>query len=265
MAKKSTHKPDFINSEELTKNLKTEIIGKKIYFFEKIPSTNLYAKQLIKECAQEGTIVIADIQTSGRGRKNRIWYSPPGGLWLSVILYPEICPKSGMLITMTVSISVAQAIKEITGLDPEIKWPNDLLLKEKKICGILTEINADFNKIKYAIVGIGINVNNEIDEDLKNIAFSLKQELGSEVSRIKLLSSILKNLDNNYKKLIQKNYNYIEKTWISFTKMIDRKVQITDEKNVIVGIVKDIDENGHLIIESKFGEMKIVSGDIKYL
>ncbi len=265
MVKKSTHKPDFINSEEITKNLKTEIIGKKAYFFEKVPSTNLFAKQLIQKKAKEGTIVISDIQTSGRGRKNRTWYSPPGGLWFSVILYPEICPKRGMLITMAVSISVAQAIKKITGLDLEIKWPNDLLFKEKKVCGILTEINADFNKINYAIVGIGINVNNEIDEDLKNIAFSLKQELGLEISRLKLLRSILKNLDKNYKKLIKRDYSYIEKTWISFTKIIGRKVQITDEKNVTQGVVRDVDENGHLIIESKFGMIKIVSGDVKYL
>ena len=248
MVKKSIHKPDYIKPEEITKNLKTDIIGKKVYFFEKIPSTNLFAKQLIQDNAKEGTIVISDIQTSGRGRKNRNWHSPPGGLWFSVILYPEICPKRGMLITMTVSISVTQAIKEITGLNLEIKWPNDLLLNEKKVCGILTEINADLNKVNYAIVGIGINVNNEIDENLKNIAFSLKQALGSEISRIKLLRSILKNLDESYYKLIKRDYKYIEKTWVSFTTIIGRKIQITDEKNITKGIVKDIDENGHLLI-----------------
>lgn len=265
MVKKSIHKPDYIKPEEITKNLKTEIIGKKVYFFKKIPSTNLFAKQLIQKNAKEGTIVISDIQSSGRGRKNRTWHSPPGGIWFSVILYPEICPKRGMLITMAVSISVAQAIKEITGLNLEIKWPNDLLLKEKKVCGILTEINADLDKINYAIVGIGINVNNEIDENLKNIALSLKQELGSDISRNKLLRSILKNFDKNYKKLINGDYKYIEKTWISFTKIMGRKIQITDEKNVTEGRVKDIDEYGHLIIESEFGEIKIMSGDIKYL
>jgi BirA family biotin operon repressor/biotin-[acetyl-CoA-carboxylase] ligase len=265
MVKKSIHKPDYIKPGEITQNLKTEIIGKKVYFFENIPSTNLFAKQLIQKNAKEGTIVISDIQSSGRGRKNRTWHSPPGGLWFSVILYPEVCPKRGMLITMAVSISVAQAIKEITGLNLEIKWPNDLLLKEKKVCGILTEINADLDKINYAIVGIGINVNNEIDENLKNIALSLKQGFGSEISRNKLLRSILINLDKNYKKLINRDYKYIEKTWISFTKIIGRKIQITDEKKVTEGIVKDIDENGHLIIESEFGEIKIVSGDIEYL
>ena len=174
MEKKSIPKPDILNSKEITNNLKTKIIGKKVYFFNKIPSTNIYAKQLIKDDIEEGTIVIADVQTSGRGRKNRYWHSPYGGLWLSVILYPDIPPESGMLITMAVSISVAQAIKDVTGIKTEIKWPNDLLLRKKKVCGILTEINAEMHKINYTIVGIGINVNNKIDEKLKKTAISMK-------------------------------------------------------------------------------------------
>lgn len=265
MIKKLISKPDLFNPEEITKNLKTKIIGKKVYFFNKIPSTNLYAKQLIKEHIGEGTIVITDVQTRGRGRKNRFWYSPYGGLWFSVILYPDLSPESGMLITMTFSISVVQAIKDITGLNTEIKWPNDLLLRKKKVCGILTEIDSDLHKINYAIGGIGINVNNKIDEELKRTAFSLKQEIGSEVSRIKILRSILKNLDINYNKLKNKDFDYIKKTWLSFTKLIDRKIQITDEKIVIDGVVKDIDDNGYLILETESGEIRIVSGDIEYL
>lgn len=265
MVEKSTPNLDDLNPKEITKNLKTKIVGKKIYFFEKITSTNLYAKKLTKECIEDGTIVIADVQTCGRGRKNRFWHSPAGGLWFSVILYPNLSPESGMLITMAISISVAQAIKDITGLNTEIKWPNDLLLREKKVCGILTEINSDLHKLNYAIVGIGINVNNKIDEELKKIAISLKQEIGSEVSRTKLLKSILENLDINYNKLINKEFNYIKKTWLSFSKIIERKIQVVDEEIVIEGKVKDIDYNGYLILKTKFGEIRIVCGDIKYL
>ena len=112
MEKKLIPKNDLFDIEKITKNLKSKIIGKKIHYFNKISSTNSYAKQLIKEFTEEGTIVVADVQTQGRGRKNRLWHSPFGGLWFSIILYPDLPPESGMLITMAVSISVAQAIKK---------------------------------------------------------------------------------------------------------------------------------------------------------
>jgi len=265
MVKNLTPESDFLNPEEIKKGLKTKIIGKKVYFFNKIPSTNLYAKNLIKKNIEEGTIVIADVQTSGRGRKNRYWHSPYGGVWFSVILYPDLSPESGMLITMAASISVAQAIKDVTGINTEIKWPNDLLLRKKKVCGILTEIDSDLYKINYAIVGIGINVNNELDDELKKIAFSLKQEIGSKVSRIKILKSILENLDKNYNKLIKKDIDYIKKTWFSFSKIIGRKIQIKDDNIVRKGIVKEIDDDGYLILRTRFGDIRITSGDVKYL
>ena len=265
MVEKLTPNNDFLNPEELTRNLKTKIIGKKVYFFKRIPSTNIFAKELIKECPVEGTIVIADVQTSGRGRKNRFWYSPSGGLWFSVILYPNLSPKIGILITMAVSISIVQAIKDITGLETEIKWPNDLLLNGKKVCGVLTEIDADSDKIKYAIVGIGINVNNLIDKKLKNTAISLKEGFGSEVSRIKILKPILEYLDNNYYKLINQKFEYIKKAWLSYTKIIGRKIQVINENIIIEGIVQDIDDNGYLILKTNSGSIKIVNGDIKYL
>jgi len=265
MVKNLIPENDLLNPEEIKKGLKTKIIGKKVYFFNKISSTNLYAKNLIKKNIEEGTIVIADVQTRGMGRKNRYWHSPYGGLWFSVILYPDLSPKRGIFITMAASISVVQAIKDINGVDTEIKWPNDLLLRKKKVCGILTEIDADLHKINYAIVGIGINVNNKLDDELKKIAFSLKQEIGSEVSRLKILKSILENLDKNYNKLINKDLDYIKKAWFYFSKIIGRKIQITDGNIVRKGVVKQIDDNGGLILQTEFGEIRITSGDIKYL
>lgn len=265
MVKKLTPKPDILRSEEITKNLKTRLIGKKVLFFKKITSTNLYAKQLVKDYIQEGTIVVADVQTHGLGRKNRFWHSPAGGLWFSVVLYPHIPTDKGMLITMASSVSVAQAFKEITGLNPEVKWPNDLLLNGKKVCGILTEIDADINKINYIIVGIGINVNNDIDEELKEIAISLKQEVGSKISRVKLLRSILQHLDSNYNKLIFGEFESIRDAWLSYSSIIGRKIQVEDEKNVTKGVVIDIDDGGYIILKTDSGMIRIISGDVKYL
>jgi BirA family biotin operon repressor/biotin-[acetyl-CoA-carboxylase] ligase len=151
MVEKLTHNKNLLNPDDFARNIDTKIIGKKVYSFNKIQSTNLYAKKLINGNIEEGTIVISEVQTVGRGRKNRTWISPSGGLWFSVILYPDVAPRCGMVITMTASISVSKAIKDITGLNTEIKWPNDILLKNKKVCGILTELDSDFNKINSPI------------------------------------------------------------------------------------------------------------------
>lgn len=265
MQKKLTQKSDILSLKEITRNLKTKIIGKKIYFFKKIPSTNIFAKQLVKDNIEEGTVVVADVQTHGRGRKKRSWYSPTGGLWFSVILYPNIPTKRGMLITMASSISVAQAFKEISGINAEVKWPNDLLLNEKKVCGILTEIDAEIDKINYIVVGIGINVNNDINKGLKETAISLKQEAGSEISRVKLLRAILQHLDLNYNKLILGNFDSIREEWLSYSSIIGREIQVEDEKSVTTGKVIDIDDSGYIILKTDSGIIRIVSGDIKYL
>ena len=163
--------------EDISLDINTKIIGKKILHFKTIDSTNHFARTLIKEEIDEGSIVVADIQTSGRGRNNRLWSSPIGGLWFSVILYPDISSKKGMTVTMAASVSVADAIKKSFGLNTEIKWPNDILINGKKVCGILTEIETKNDRIFYSIVGIGINVNNDLDSELENIATSLKIEI----------------------------------------------------------------------------------------
>jgi len=262
---KLVSRPDIPFLGEIRPGLKTNIVGKEYFYFKTLPSTNIIAKQKIKENAQDGAVIISDVQTSGRGRKNRNWSSPEGGLWFSVILYPDIPPQKGMLLTMASSVAVAQAIKDIAGLNPIVKWPNDLLLNDKKICGILTELNAEIDRINYAVVGMGVNVNNPIDENLKESATSLAQEIGSEVSRIKLLRSILSYLDQYYLKLISKDYSFIRDLWFSNANIIGRKIQVQDEKNILIGIVKDIDDSGYLILTTEDDEIRIVSGDITYL
>jgi BirA family biotin operon repressor/biotin-[acetyl-CoA-carboxylase] ligase len=258
-------RPDSSLLKEEISRLDTKIIGRDLYYFETIDSTNLFAKKLVKNGVGEGVVVIADVQSSGRGRKNRKWSSPEGGLWFSIILYPPISPDRGMLVTMASSIAVAQGIKEVTGINSEIKWPNDLLINGKKVCGILTEIYAEKDNIKYAITGIGINVNNRLEKELHNTATTLKQEIGNQVLKVELLKSILKNLDEQYNKIIFKNYKFIKDSWLSFSNIIGKKIQVQDDNILMIGKVINIDDNGCLILDTKNGTARIVNGDIKYL
>ena len=258
-------KPDIPLPEEVLFELNTNIVGKNVHYFRSLESTNLFAKELIKKNAEEGTIVVADIQTKGRGRKDRSWFSPEGGLWFSVILYPNIPTQYAMLITMATSISIVQAIKELTGLSAVIKWPNDLLLEGKKICGILTELDAELDRINYSVVGVGINVNNVLEDELCNKANSIFNIYNSKISRVDLLRLIIKYLDVNYAKLISNDYNYIRELWFENTDIIGRNVRLKLEKYEIEGIVIDIDDTGALILENIDKKIKIVSGDLEFI
>ncbi|MCK5300354.1 MAG: biotin--[acetyl-CoA-carboxylase] ligase [Thermoplasmatales archaeon] len=258
-------KPDIPLSEEVLFELNTNIVGKNVHYFRSLESTNLFAKELIKKNAEEGTIVVSDIQTKGRGRKDRSWFSPEGGLWFSVILYPNIPTQYAMLITMATSISIVQAIKELTGLSAVIKWPNDLLLEGKKICGILTELDAELDRINYSVVGVGINVNNVLEDELCNKANSIFNIYNSKISRVDLLRLIIKYLDVNYAKLISNDYNYIRELWFENTDIIGRNVRLKLEKYEIEGIVIDIDDTGALILENIDKKIKIVSGDLEFI
>lgn len=258
-------KPDKIIPEEITNELDTDIIGKDVYYFKSISSTNIYARKIAEKGFREGVVVIADTQTKGRGRKNRFWFSSFGGLWFSVVLRPNILPERGMFVTMVASIAVAQTIKKITNIDPVIKWPNDLLINRKKVCGILTEIDIKNDKINYAIVGIGINLNNIISKEIEKIGTSISIEFGSDISRIEFLKIILKYFDNNYKILIKDDFNKIKKLWTNYNNIIGEKVKIKDNGNIKTGIILGIDENGYLILKNIDGISKIFNGDIIYL
>jgi len=259
----SRPKTQFIKN--VSSGLNTKIIGKNVYHFETIDSTNLYAKKLVKEGVEEGSVVISDVQLSGRGRKNRTWSSPNGGLWFSIILYPKISLKNGMLVTMASSVAIVQGIKDIIGITPVIKWPNDLLINDKKVCGILAEIEAEKDNIKYAIIGIGVNVNNQLEKKLYKTATTLKQEIGNQVSIVELFRLILKRFDENYNRLILGDYDFIRNSWLLYSDIIGKKIQVQDDKTLVIGRVTNIDDNGILILDTENGPTRIVCGDLKYL
>jgi BirA family biotin operon repressor/biotin-[acetyl-CoA-carboxylase] ligase len=258
-------RPDIPRCEEVSPYLNTQFIGKKIVYFEKIDSTNIYAKRLVKDGVLEGCVIVADKQEKGRGRKNRIWSSPEGGLWFSVILYPIIPPQDAMIITMAASVSVVEALTKITDLKPMIKWPNDVLVKGKKLCGILTELDAEMDRINYIIIGIGINVNNNISKELNDIATSLKIETKMNFSRVEIFANILNNLEKNYNQIKLGNLKFIRDLWLSYAKIIGKNIRVVSENKIFKGLVIDVDIDGRLVIETSKGKNRISYGDIFYL
>lgn len=257
--------PECITTEELTQHLHTKIIGTKIHHFNSIQSTNDYAKTLAKNGEPEGTLVIADQQTQGRGRKQRLWVSPKNGLWFSLILRPSLPPSKAMNATMCAACALAKTISYHTSLQPSIKWPNDILIENKKVCGILTELAAEIDEIKYLIVGIGLNVNNTLPKDLQKISTSLKKETKKTVETLPLLVSLLESFEKFYVSLKTGNTELLRKTWRSYSSTIGSKVEVSSPKERVVGTAVDLGENGELIVQTSKGIKKIITGDISYL
>ena len=250
---------------EIQKNLNTQIIAKEVFYYENVTSTNDVAKQkILSGKIKEGTIFISDTQTHGRGRGDKKWYSPHGGLWFSVVLQPNIPPDKTMLVTMTVSTAVSEGIEKITMLKPRIKWPNDILINGKKTCGVLTEVDTIKNEMKV-IVGIGINVNNTLTKKLRKNATTLKKEAGSDIPKTKLLRVILKNLDINYDLLLSKNLEVIRKKWLKYSDIIGKKILVKNNNHQIKGVVVNVDTQGALMLKTDDTIKKILRGDIKYL
>ena len=186
--------PNLLLPYEVKKGLKTEFIGHDIHYFKEVDSTNDVAKYLAEEGAEEGTIVVAEIQNRGKGRRGKTWISPPGGVWMSIILRPDIPPFNAPQLTLVTGVAVAETLKKECDLDVGIKWPNDILIGNKKVCGILTEVNASIEKVNYVVVGIGIDMNVDVPlfpPDLQKGATSLKNELNTEINGALLVQKFL--------------------------------------------------------------------------
>lgn len=244
---------------------------KKIMLFKSIDSTNDLASRLsAKKVIETGTVIIADSQSTGKGRLRRKWFSPAGvNIYLSIVLRPEIEPKDATLLTIMASNACASAISETTGLDIRIKWPNDLEYSGKKLGGILTEIRSEPDKINIAIIGIGINVNMEgktLPDDIKTSATSIKNETGNIFSRSEIISLILNNLEHWQETLKNNGRTLLLKKWKELSTTIGKNVKVTVGKNNIFGFAEDIDDEGRLILRTQSGiEQKISAGDITIL
>lgn len=246
---------------ELERILDTKIIGKKILFFEEVDSTNNKAKQIALE-KKEGAVVISEIQTSGRGRRGREWQSPKGGIYVSFILKPNVSPERAPQLTLVSSLALVETLNAMDGnLNAKIKWPNDVLISDKKISGILTELSADMEKINYIVVGVGVNINTDINS-LPETATSLKLEMKEEVSVKLFLKSFLEHYDSVYLEYLDGGINKIIERWKDNSDTLGKNVKIIGINETYEGLAKDIDENGALILRIDNKEIKVYSGDV---
>lgn len=249
----------------------SRIIGRKIFRYVRVTSTQDKAKKFAQKGLAEGTVVIAEIQTQGKGRLGRRWVSPKGGIWISVILRPEITPMEVPKITMIGSLAVAKAIAELTRIEVKLKWPNDVLIRHipgiefKKVCGVLTEMVSGVSQVNYVITGLGINVNNRIPSPLRANATSLKDIIGCNLPRQKLLKKVLERFDRYYSDFRKQGMGPILKECKGMSAVLDKEVKIECPDGIIEGKALDIDEYGALIVETEDGKKRVVAGDVTIL
>ncbi len=259
--------PDLLTPTAIKAGLKTQIIGRNIQYFKETESTNIIARE-IAGSVEEGTVVIAESQTGGRGRMGRKWISPEGGIWLSIIIKPKIQPLYASRITLLAGVSVAETIRGY-GLPAKIKWPNDVLINGKKVCGILTEIEAEIDLIEFCVVGIGIDANVDTEsfpEEARETSTSLKKELGSGINRVEFAQKLLEEFESLYLKFQKDGFSPILEEWRNMSATIGEWVKITTQARTIYGEAIGVDSEGALVLETGEGKLeKIVAGNCEHL
>jgi BirA family biotin operon repressor/biotin-[acetyl-CoA-carboxylase] ligase len=253
-----------IDAEEIKENLHTQIIGKEIYSFDSIDSTNTFAKTFTAEQSHDGTLIIAEEQTQGRGRFNRKWQSDAGkNLTLSIILQPISQLDNLGLLPICAGGIIAKTIEQYLDLKVECKWPNDILIGGKKICGILIESFLLNKSTNLFILGIGVNVNQELfSEDIINTATSLKLVSGKTVDRIKLLINILSSLDEMYLNIQKGNFGLSLNEWLMRSSIFGKDITVIQFDKEIRGKAVRLDNDGGLVLNYEGTEIKVLSGDV---
>jgi BirA family biotin operon repressor/biotin-[acetyl-CoA-carboxylase] ligase len=260
--------PDALHADDLLARLgKTKIIGRDIRVFQETTSTNDIVEKLARDGVKEGVVVFAESQTRGRGRLGRKWISPAHkGLWFSILLRPDLRPQETTQLTVASATALRRAIFSKTNLQPEIKWPNDILIGGKKVAGILTELSAELDKVRCIILGIGIDVNLDADEfpaELKKIATSLKIETGETVSRAELAVAILRELDFDYARIGGGKFPAVADEWESGCATIGKNVTVHIGDRKIRGCAESLDDDGALLVRTEHGHLeRITGGDV---
>lgn len=260
--------PDLLLPSEIQIGLDTQVVGVEMHYEPSVDSTNRVAKALAYHGAKDGTIVVAEEQTGGKGRRERNFYSPRGkGIWFSVVLRPKILPKDAPQLTLMTAVAVAEAMNRFN-LKLGIKWPNDLLFDGRKIVGILTEMTGEIGRIAYIVVGVGINVNisrDEFPEEIRPVAASLCEMSGEELSRVQILRAVLEELDKLYREVNANGFGEILKRWRKYNVTLGKNIRvisaIEDGEN-FEGKAVDLDADGALIIETPEGRRTVYAGDV---
>lgn len=256
----------WIQSRKIKERLRTKFIGQEIHHFAKVTSTNDVTKELAAKGAKEGTVVISETQTLGRGRLGRDWASPEGGIWFSIILRPQVDPKDASKLTFVAAVAVARILREMFNLEAEIKWPNDVLIGGKKVCGILTETSTKEDVVDFVVVGVGINANVGLDsfpENLRNSITTLKKELREEIEREGFLCALLEALEQYYTVFMGRNFDLIFEEWRNLAGFLGHYVEVVSFDEKTRGLAVDVDRDGALMIKLRDGTVKkVISGDV---
>lgn len=255
-----------LSKEHLQDGLQTDLIGRKIFVFESLDSTNACAKTLAEAGTEEGTVVFADFQTHGRGRQGRSWLAEPNtNLLFSVILRPQLQKENSGLLTFYAAVSVCRAVESAVGISVECKWPNDLLLNRKKFCGILLENSLERDHLGYSIVGMGVNVNQRSFDQFLGHVTSLAIASGGDCDRAGIFRRILQELDGLYKEVQEQRFEKILREWNTRCHMYGREVTVGQKDRTISGTAVGLNHDGGLIIRTSSGNTTVYAGDVTVL
>jgi BirA family biotin operon repressor/biotin-[acetyl-CoA-carboxylase] ligase len=260
--------PDVMLPQLIRPRLRSQLLGRHLYHFYKVDSTNAFASRLLEHDRKiaDGTIILAESQTAGRGRLGRSWYSEPeAGLYFTMVLRPKVPPSLAPLFTLATAVAMHNAIERDTRVDVDIKWPNDLLVSGKKICGILAEIQAEVDMVKTLIIGVGVNVNHrQLPDDISDRATSLRIMSGRIQSRIEIFAEFIEEFENLYRQFEQSGPSNIIEQWTRHSSFAqDRKIEINDGVRIVRGLTRGLNPLGALRVEQKGGQIEeIYSGDV---
>ncbi len=261
---------DSLVPEMVIPGLMSRVFGRREYFFyREIDSTNNRALELAAQGYPEGTVVVAESQTAGRGRRGRTWYSPPRhGIYVSVIFRPQLAVREVPRLSLVIGVAVAETLETAFQLPARIKWPNDILINHRKVAGILSEVATGSKGIDYIVTGIGLNINNPLQDfpdDLRTAPTSVMAEKEAPVSRVRVLQELLMHLENRYYQLLEGDFNDILNKGKSMSTVLGKEVEYDSPDGLAIGLAVDIDDNGFLLVKDKFGKIHTVTSGEVYL
>ena len=253
--------PDVMSKAEIESMVRTKWAGRSVIYYDETDSTNIQAKLAGENGSEHGTLVVADRQVAGKGRRGRSWESPKGVcVYMTLLLRPSIAPVKAPMLTLVMALSVAEAVRELTGLKAGIKWPNDIVLNKKKICGILTEMSTEIDYINYVVTGVGINTNQEtFSEEIRKRATSLLIEGGRHISRSELVAAVMERYEENYERFMEtKDLSGLQEKYNGMLVNCGREVRVLEPKGEYSAFASGINEVGELVVTTPEGEEKLI-------
>ncbi len=258
--------PEALSSAEIESRLHTRWMGRDCIYLKRVDSTNNYVKRIAEQCAPEGTLVVAAEQTDGRGRRGKNWYTPKGEqIAMSLLLRPKIRPGHAARMTLLMAMAVTNAIRQVANLEAEIKWPNDVVVNGKKVCGILTEMSTEVTCINYVVIGVGINVNQKkFPEELNTVATSLRMELGRALSRAEIIGACMDELERLYDIFMEtEDMSKLKTAYNAVCANRGHLIRVMEPGNEYTGTTDGINELGELVVKKEDGTItQVYAGEV---